>query len=244
MCTVERMEIINRDGTRWPDPVAGPFDLWTTYAIIDGRPEVVGVEMWAVDPAALPKRVTHLAKAEAERHWPRESEPSWDSRGGPIRSKDLRLPLGRIVADYMARQRQVAKAWTTPGRMEKARQTLEGSASVPDEPGFWGTPRAQAAARQILELTDEARPKKAGRPSLPVSHYVEVARVYTEALRHRVNPTKAVVDHFSVSKGQAAKWVYRCRRPPLSLLDSTVRGRAAGAFDPDNATSKEGNGNG
>ena len=238
MCTVERMEIINRDGARWPDPVDGPFDVWTTVAIIDGRPEVVGVEMWAVDPAALPKRVTHLAKAEAERHWPRYPEPSWDSREGPIRSKDLRLPLGRIVADYMARQRGIAKAWTTPGRMAKARQTLEGSATVTDEPGFWETPKAQAAARHIVDLTDEARPKKAGRPSLPAAHYVEVAKVYTEALRNGANPRAAVKEHFHVSKSSAAKWVYRCRLAPLNLLAKTSPGRAAGAFDPDNATPK------
>ncbi len=63
---------------------------------------------------------------------------------------------------------------------------------------------------------------------MSASHYVEVAQVYTEALRNKVNPTTAVKDHFVVSKGQAAKWVYRCRRPPLNLLDATGRGRAAG----------------
>ncbi len=235
------MEILNRDGMRWPDPVSGPFGLWTTVAIVDGRPEVVGVEMWAIDPATLPKRVTHLAKAEAERHWPRYPDPSWDSRTGAIRTKDLRLPLGRIVTEYMERQRHLAKGIATPGFVAKIARTLNPDLP-PDQARRWEAPKMQAAARRILDLTDEGTAKKkAGRPPLPASHYTAVAAVYSEALRNGANPTTAVIDHFHVSKSQAAKWVYRCRREPYNLLGDTPQGRAGGIMtdrEPEAPTSR------
>jgi hypothetical protein len=222
------MEIINRDGKRWPDPESGPFDLWTTYAIIDGRPEVVGVELWAVDPAALSSRVTKLAPKEAKRHWP-QTGLAWGSREGAIRTKDLRVPLGRIVSDYMGHQRGLAKAWLMPGLMAKSRQLLGGTAA--SRRAWSETPKGQAAAQHFLQATEAAPKRKAGRPAWPASHYEAVAATYVEALGTGINPTTAVMDRFVVSKSTAAKWVYRCRRPPLNLLDPTVRGRAAGATE-------------
>lgn len=231
------VEVINRDGKRWPDPGSGPFDLWTTFAIIDGRAEVVGVELWAVDPASLPKRVTRLAPREAQRHWPRSPDLSWDSRVGAIRSKDLRVALGRVVSEYMGRQRGLAKAWLTPGLVAKSRQLLGGTAA--SRRAWSETPKGQAAARHFLQATEDAPKRKAGRPAWPASHYEEVATVYVEALRDGLNPTTTVMERFFVSKSTAAKWVYRCRRPPLNLLDPTVRGRAAGATqEPDDELPK------
>jgi len=230
------VEIINRDGKRWPDPDSGPFDLWTTFAIIDGRAEVVGVELWAVDPASLSSRITRLAPQEARRHWPPTGLP-WGSRVGGIRAKDLRVPLGRIVSDYMTRERHRAKAQLIPGLMAKSRQLLGGTAA--SRRAWSETPKGQAAARHFLEATEDTPKRKAGRPAWPTSHYEEVAIVYVEALRDGLNPTTTVMERFFVSKSTAAKWVYRCRRPPLNLLDPTVRGRAAGATqEPDDELPK------
>ena len=88
----------------------------------------------------------------------------------------------------------------------------------------------QKTARRMIEVADQAAPKKAGRPAHPLEHYEEVAAIYIKALREGKppKPTDAVQAYFNVSKGTAAKWVYRCRRPPLNLLAPTVRGRAAG----------------
>lgn len=198
-----------------------------TYGLVNGRPEVIGVEVWSVDPATLPKRATGMTKKEVEHHW---HSPVWMPTGEPdgaIRSKDLRLPLGRMVSEYVARVRRTATMLTSEEFLANPR---------PD-PGF-KHPRIQARQRVLLELLDEGAPKKAGRPALPVSHYVEVAEVYTEALRNGANPRAAVKEHFHVSKSSAAKWVHRCRLAPLNLLAKTSSGRAAGAFDPDNATPK------
>ena len=232
------MEIINRNGVRWPDPDTGPFDLWTTVAIIDGRPEVVGVELWAIDPASLEKRVTHLTPAQAERHWPRLPDPAWDDRTGVIRTKDLRIPLGRVLTDYMSRQRRLAKGITTAGFARKIARTLNPDLR-PDQPHPSERPKAQAAAHRILELTDQDAPSnKVGRPALSGAHYADVAAVYTDALRNGADPTDSVRQHFNVSKSNAAKWIYRCRRPPLNLLEPTVRGRPAGAADDSQDTPK------
>lgn len=89
---------------------------------------------------------------------------------------------------------------------------------------------------QILERASHPPPghrflyvaKSRGRRPLPRSHYEKVAAVYLEALHDNQDPTQAVRDHFIISKSQAAKWIYRCRRPPLNLLDPTTRGRRAG----------------
>lgn len=222
------MEIINRDGKRWPDPESGPFDLWTTFAIIDGRAEVVGVELWAVDPSALPKGVTRLTPKEAESHWP-QTGLAWGSRVGGIRAKDLRVPLGRIVSDYMARERHRAKGIVL-GIPEKIRQTLYGTATTAGRT-WMETPKGRDLAQHFLEATEDAPKRKPGRPAWPASHYAEVAGTYIAALAYGVNPTAAVMGRFHVSKSTAAKWIYRCRRPPLNLLDPTVRGRAAGATE-------------
>ncbi|HVB13543.1 MAG TPA: hypothetical protein VNH38_02155 [Candidatus Dormibacteraeota bacterium] len=231
------MEIVNRDGRRWPDPESGPFDLWTTFAIIDGRPEVVGVELWAVDPSALPRGVTHLTPKEAEGHWPREPDPSWDSRVGAIRSKDLRVPLGQIVSDYMGRERRRAKGIVL-GIPAKIRQMLDRTETTAGRT-WMETPNGRALAQHFLEVTEDAPKRKPGRPAWPASHYAEVAGTYIAALSYGVNPTAAVMGRFHVSKSTAAKWIYRCRRPPLNLLAPTVRGRAAGATqEPDDELPK------
>lgn len=70
-------------------------------------------------------------------------------------------------------------------------------------------------------------PKRRGRPSLPLSHFQEVARVYREAnALPGGKPTAAVARHFTVSTTAAAKWVAHCRND-LNLLPKTTRGRSA-----------------
>lgn len=79
-------------------------------------------------------------------------------------------------------------------------------------------------ASQVLETLVSAKQKKPrGRPALPPEHYVDVARIYTEAYQRGLKPTKAVQEELSVSKSTAAKWVSRCRE--LGLLPLTRRGK-------------------
>lgn len=41
---------LHRTERLWPDPDTGPYRLHLWFGFIDGRPGVVGVEMWGVDP--------------------------------------------------------------------------------------------------------------------------------------------------------------------------------------------------
>src|SRR5450759_2807290 len=92
---------------------SGPLYRRVTYGLVDGRPEGIGVEIWSVDPATLPKRATGMTKKEVEHHW---HSPIWMPTGEPegaIRSKDLRLALGRMVSKYVAGQRRTATMLTS-----------------------------------------------------------------------------------------------------------------------------------
>ncbi len=226
------MEIINRDGGRWPDPELGPFNLWTTFAIVDGRAEVVGVELWAVDPASLEKRVTHLSKAQAREHWPRLDDPEWDSREGVIRSNDLRLPLGRIVTDYMERQRRLARADQHPDFKEKVLNDAKRFGLVsPDYKPLPTNPKRQEATRRILELEDDSAPRKPGRPSLPLSEYLRVAEIYVRACENRLDPLQEISNFAEkeMSKSSAGKMIFKCRNV-YGLLTKTTRGRSGGTL--------------
>ncbi len=75
---------------RWPDKADGPFALRLTFGLIDERPEVVGVELWAVEP---PETVDPLY-----------ARPGFSPTEAPIRSADLRLPLRHLLEEWKARR--------------------------------------------------------------------------------------------------------------------------------------------
>ncbi|HEY5092741.1 MAG TPA: hypothetical protein VII60_05695 [Acidimicrobiales bacterium] len=224
------MEIINRNGGRWPNPKTGPFDLWTTFAIVNGRAEVVGIELWAVDPASLDQRVTHLTKAQALKHWPRRASSKWDSREGFIRSRDLRsVPLAAIVAEYMTRQRHLARAEVTPGLVANIVEDAKRFGLV--SPSYKARPtssKRQKAARRILYLKDKDVSKKPGRPALKTETYLRVAEVYVEAIRNGLDPLQQIMKVTGEpSKANAGKLVSKCRHI-YGFLTATTKGKAAG----------------
>ncbi len=51
--------------------------------------------------------------------------------------------------------------------------------------------------------------------------------MYLRAAQLEGKPTKAVQEHFNVSKSLAAKWVSKCRNE-LGLIPPTTRGRSSG----------------
>jgi len=190
--------------------------MWITTTVIDGQPQIVGVEMWSIDPAALEKWATGLTPKQAESHW-KPVDPDRDP--GSIRSTDLRVPLSRIKSEEMAVRRQTAAFLSDPEFLE-----------IQPDDDWTKSSKVQTAAKRVLELTDEVTPgkKRAGRPALPFSHYQAVADTYTAALESGLNPTNAVRERFVVTKSCASKWIYRCRRAPYNLLEPTDQGRAAG----------------
>lgn len=84
---------------RWPDPERGPYMLRLTSALIDGRPQIVGVELWGDDPT--------LYSAMGDPILAPESETG-------ITSVAIRLPLGELLArvldDYAHVSELIAKA--------------------------------------------------------------------------------------------------------------------------------------
>jgi hypothetical protein len=197
----------------------GPLEVNVTVGIVGGRPEPIGVEIWAVDPATLPEWATGMSPAAAKKRW--TFEP--DAPPAAIRTTDLRLPLGRLVEWSVVNLR-----WTF--------DTL--TSTRIEEVDSRDRPALRRFTKRVLELTEPEPEKPRGRRPLPRSHYENVAAVYRQALSDNQDPTQAVKEHFTISKSQAAKWIYRCRRYPLNLLDPTVRGRRAGGPEIVDETSK------
>ncbi len=223
--------IFNRFWAKWPDEDEGPFHLWTTIAMIDGRPEVVGVEMFSVDPVSIPELYSNLSENESRAHFRqvRRSTDTFDEHeerdemreGRAIGTQNIRLPLGKIVRMHMAPERERAESylkgeWTTDGALaesvQSAAETIVGAPATPA--------------------------KKAGRKPKPREDFEDVVRIYKEALSIGANPIEAIMTAKNVSKSCAAKWVWKCRRPPLELLPRTKRGVAASIAEVDNAAPK------
>ncbi len=68
--------------------------------------------------------------------------------------------------------------------------------------------------------------RSTGRLRLDADHWIQVARVYTEARGAGAWPTRAVEQAFGVSYSRAAKYVNRARE--LGLLTKAGKGKASG----------------
>jgi hypothetical protein len=197
---------------RWPDQATGPLEVSVTVAIVDGAPEAIGLEMWSVDRANLPEsRFGGAVEANAV----------------GIRTRDhvRRLPLQRMVGSAVEAARGHAEA-------VRSLKGVSGGYLPEVAAAVMNRQETQDRAGRVLEATE---PKRAGRKPLPRSHYENVAGVYLAARRSGLDPIQAVMEHWFVSKSQAAKWVYRCRRDPLNLLPPTTRGVPAGVLNPTTA---------
>lgn len=88
----------------------------------------------------------------------------------------------------------------------------------------------QIPARRVEEmkksLERHAAPRIGRPPEHGADHFERVARVYAKAWARGRAPTKAVSEHFHISRSQAAKWVQRARG--LGFLSPTTSGKAGG----------------
>lgn len=97
----------------------------------------------------------------------------------------------------------------------------------------WSEHNRKAAARNV-ELFESRR----GAPAVyDESHFAKVASVYQQAWARHEQPTKAVQEHFNVSKSTAAKWVARARNE-FGLLPPTGRGQVAANPPPKKTTKR------
>lgn len=178
--------------------------------------------MFSVDPVSIPELYSHLSEVESRAHFRQvrratdavdeDEEPDALKDGQAIRSKDLRVPLGKIVETYLAPER------------ERAESYLKGDWSSDDA----SAQMVRNAAEAIVGAP--ATPaKKAGRKPTPREDFERVAEIYNKALLRGASPIQTIVKEWPTNKSTAAKWVWKCRRPPLNLLPPTRRGVRRGS---------------
>jgi hypothetical protein len=188
--------------TLWPDEKRGPWVVRVTFGVVGGRPGVVGVEQYAVDPAVI-----------GDRAFPPNTVKRLPRRPRRITTAGLRLPLAELTAAYLGSERGRRDAMST----------------VPDSSWPMTLEDAYNRADSVVEELREASvPKRRGRPPyLDREHFQEVARIYSAALGRGVSPLAAVAEAMHVSTSTASKWATGARR--LGLLPPTVPGKATGA---------------
>jgi hypothetical protein len=162
----------------WPDPENGPLRLSLWFGRVDGRPAVVGVEMWGIEPP---------------QGWPLTT----DLPDSAIRAEDVRLPLGKMLDGWTELNYRYARAslalWgDLPGHKETVR-TFEqriGSKRV-------GRPRLSDDFLEKVTATYNAAVREGDRrPALRVQEELgaavaETARGWIRQARERGFPVAA-----------------------------------------------------
>jgi hypothetical protein len=168
--------------------------LW--YGDVGGRPAVIGVELWGVEP-----------KQPA---WPHQVDPEvaamqgWDAlKDTPVTAEAVRLPLGRLLRQHVAEGQ---------ARGEVARKGL----------ARLGIPKAKR--RDVAAYLKQFGPLKPGRPPLPEEFFRMVAEIWREAAAAGGHPTKAVQYRLSQVLGRdvppstARRWVMEARNRDRKFL--------------------------
>jgi hypothetical protein len=198
-----------------------------TFGLVDDRPAIIGLELWAADP-------DHV-RAEMERE--QIPEPRiWARMAGdegaesvmftaPITTAGGRLPLRRILDEWANGPTRSARRFHTAVAMRR---------TDPRWPDY--TPEAREHVAQLertaaaLDEEGERRvsPRRPGRrPLYGLDHFEEVARIYRDAIADLdPAPRRRVKERMNTSLSNAAKWIARCRE--LGLLPPTSPGQAKG----------------
>lgn len=187
----------------WPDVRRGPWFIAGHWAEVDGRPEVVGLELWkGVEPNGV-----HAASSYRR------------VKGVPLEgvgASDLKaLPVAAILARLWEHQRRQVEA-----QVDQAEERLAQGDLSESHRQMWELVREQEATTQFRgERSSRARRDDE-------AHFAEVAAIYRQAHQNRRPPTKAVAEEFTVSHSTATKWVARARG--MGLLGPTKPGKAGG----------------
>jgi hypothetical protein len=202
----------------WPDPIDGPWSLRLTFDILKDRLEVIGVELWAVDPRTVPVSKELPTERDEPQQWERFEYPPLSEVNKPkgaagITTEGLRVPLRGLLDEWKAAEFAAFDYFERLDYEQLARDGVVVPAGMLLQLLRKREAFANAARRP-------GRPKEHGR-----AHYADVARVYKKALKSG-KPTAAVSEKFGVSKGAAAKWVAIARNE-YKLLPPTSRGKAS-----------------
>lgn len=167
----------------WPDRDSGPYQLRLWFATVSGKPAVVGLEMWGIDPD---QPSVAQSRAQADRAWADrgrrltlegdvEIVPLPQPPDTPIRSRDIRLPLDQLLQTDARHQRAILRAY----------QRLTPDLGLEDR-----EPERQA---RLAELLASAPKPQRGRRPLPEPLLRRVLEIYHDAESEaRRDPAKAV----------------------------------------------------
>lgn len=218
----------------WPDPDDGPWHITMTWADVGGRAECVGVELWN---GAVPQE----AESEGQRRYrPLAAGPS------PLLASDVRsLPLAGIIQTARTKLRSDAaglREMREHFRSIEMPRPAEGPlAEVLADLGHPTAAEVDARHQRYIDrlgatirsIDERPASRGAGRkPELGPTDFAEAAAVYLAAWERGQPPTKAVMEHFHISKSAAAKRVARCRE--LGLIAPTTPGKPSGSTEGDN----------
>ena len=184
----------------WPDgdDAAWLIRLW--WHVIDGRAEVVGLEIHSTHRDTQGELVIG------------------ELRGGPLNATFLRsVPLGSLIEEG---RRMLTEMWKDQvARIESGEfSALEMDEDVVEKLGWDPRVPSPAARRLILDDTRqrvESLENPPPRRRYDEEHWARVAAVYDEAWAAGSTPTKDVAEYFGVTRSTAAKWVSICRKKGL-----------------------------
>lgn len=194
------MDAMIRYTRGWPDGGKGPYRIEIHLAVVAGRLECVGLLIGHLGGFAFGADSQDYLGAEGFKRVP------YNAHQPPIPAallRDIKLP--DLIEEAIGDNPETLEKWSK----SDPHQWLEDYEDMPQK------------ARNSLAAI-EARKKPKGRKGHPPGHWIEVAAVYTKAYKRQQAPTKAVADHFGVSKSTAAKYVAKARH--LGLLPETKRG--------------------
>jgi hypothetical protein len=189
---------------RWRDRDGRDWLVQVQLAIVDGRAECVGLDLrsYRQDGVRL-ERFTH------------DDFPEKGEAAGVVTASLLRaFPVGRLIAEAKQTARILAEQDAEPPPVPDELRELERRAGVEGGADYWRAFRAIQAHERLPAL-------RGGRP--PIYDLEEVAKVY---LRGGATPTRAVAEHFHISRSAAAKQVARARE--TGFLDKTTQGKTSG----------------
>jgi hypothetical protein len=98
---------------RYPDPVEGPYRLRLWVAVVQGRPGIVGVEMWGVEPHSA---TWHDWSIRASAKSPQDDIGAFEASNMPallpttITASAIRLPLGAFIDGWVTSNRALGRA--------------------------------------------------------------------------------------------------------------------------------------
>lgn len=185
--------------TPWPDPESGPYVLRIWNGFVDGRPAVVGIELWGREPVSL--------------KWDEGSRKKALGQEVPITSRSVaQLRIPSFVKDRIDRDLRGAEL-----------QDAIGATAWPGPSEEDYDPESQFEATRYVRTVLENGRTKVGRPSLGDELLQQVIEVVDRAERSGDRKTNLAVwrwaesCNLNVSKSTARSWVKKAReRNPQS----------------------------